>query len=130
MKKSVLTITLLLAPVMAHADISGIWRSERSPKGGFMDVKFYPCGDAVCGKLQTAYRKTGEVNPDFPGVGETLIRNMVSSDGTHYKKGTLKNPENGKTYYSKMKMNGNSLKVSGCIAGGLLCDNINFTRQK
>lgn len=130
MRVSILAIAVLVSPVAAHADVDGVWRSERSSKGGFMDVQFYKCGEAVCGKLKTAYRKTGEVNPSFPGVGQTLIKNMVSADGENFKDGTLKNPENGKVYYSKMQMSGNNLKVSGCIAGGLLCNKINFTKMK
>lgn len=130
MRVSIFAVAVLLSPMAAQADVSGVWRSERSQKGGFMDVQFFPCGEAICGKLKTAYRKTGEVNPGFPGVGQTLIRDMVSVDGANYKNGTLKNPENGKVYYSKMKMSGNNLKVSGCIAGGLLCNKITFTKMK
>lgn len=129
MKLSHLGLIICLLPSSAYADINGVWRSERSKKGGFMDVQFYDCGAETCAKLKTAYRKTGAVNPEFPGVGKTLINGMQSSDGVNFAKGTLKNPENGKVYYSKMKMSGNTLKVSGCIAGGLLCNSINFTKK-
>lgn len=129
MKLTLSVLLLAITPAMVSADVSGVWRTERSKKGGFMDIQFFQCGSETCGKVKTAYRKTGAVNPDFPGVGQTLIKGMASSDGKNFKGGTLKNPENGKVYYSKMSVSGNNMKVSGCIAGGLLCNSMTLTKR-
>lgn len=129
--KGTLTAVILMAstPVLAAADVSGTWRTDPSSKGGYSDIKFYDCGSSVCAKMVKAFRKTGKENPDFPGVGKTLIKNMKSSDGKLYSGGTVRNPENGKNYNSKMKITGKRMKVSGCVAGGLICKSFWLTKK-
>ncbi|MGB6118232.1 MAG: DUF2147 domain-containing protein, partial [Mesorhizobium sp.] len=43
--------------------------------------------------------------------------------------GTITDPANDKTYKGKASLSGNTLKMSGCIAGGLICRTQNWKRM-
>lgn len=129
MRAILLAVGLSCLGSMVAADVNGVWRTERSKKGGYSDIQFYQCGGKTCGKLKTAFRKDGSVNTSFPGVGTTVIKGMSSKDGANYSGGTLTHTETGKTYFSKMKLSNGRLKISGCVAGGLLCQSVKLTRR-
>ena len=52
---------------------------------------------------------------------------MSASGGGNYE-GEITKPSNGKTYSGKAKLSGNSLKLSGCVFGGLICESQTWTR--
>ncbi|HTV68887.1 MAG TPA: DUF2147 domain-containing protein [Rhizobiaceae bacterium] len=43
--------------------------------------------------------------------------------------GDITDPANDKTYSGKATLSGNSLKMSGCVLGGLICRSQNWQRQ-
>lgn len=43
--------------------------------------------------------------------------------------GQITDPSTDKTYTGKASLSGNSLKMSGCVFGGLLCRSQNWKRQ-
>ena len=55
------------------------------------------------------------------------IGKMNASGGGNYE-GEITKPSNGKTYNGKAKLSGNSLKLSGCVLGGLICESQTWTR--
>jgi uncharacterized protein (DUF2147 family) len=73
------------------------------------------CGGAFCITL-----KTGE----FAGKS---IGKMTASGGGSYE-GSITKPSNGKTYSGSGKLSGNSLKMRGCVFGGLICESQTWTR--
>ena len=131
MLKHIVFTTLITAlPAIAMAAPSGVWRSEKSKKGGFMDVQFYECGSGkTCGKMVEAYRYTGEPNPDFPGKGKQLVTNMTSTDGKTYSGGSIVHAKSGMKFKGTMTVKGNSLTIMGCASGGAVCEDIIFTKR-
>lgn len=53
---------------------------------------------------------------------------MASSGNGDYK-GKVVALDEGKTYTGKAKITGNTMKLSGCVAGGLICKGENWKRQ-
>jgi uncharacterized protein (DUF2147 family) len=53
---------------------------------------------------------------------------MAASGGGKYS-GSITKPQNGKTYSGKASLSGGSLKMSGCVLGGLICESQNWLRQ-
>lgn len=95
----------------AQADpIEGRWQTEDGPVAAIA-----ACGSAFCitGTGKDAGKKAGEM--------------MANGDGTYA--GTITRPKNGKTYSGKAVLSGNSLKVSGCVLGGLFCESQTWRRQ-
>lgn len=90
--------------------IEGRWQTEDGPVAAIA-----ACGAVFCitGTGKDADKKAGQMT--------------ANGDGTYG--GTLTRPKNGKTYQGKAVLSGNSLKVSGCILGGLLCETQTWHRQ-
>jgi hypothetical protein len=42
--------------------------------------------------------------------------------------GSITKPSNGKTYSGSATLSGNSLKLKGCVFGGLICESQNWSR--
>ncbi|WP_119307802.1 DUF2147 domain-containing protein [Cohaesibacter haloalkalitolerans] len=130
MKNLLFSLALIIAstatPALASDPVFGEWKTEGSNMkeyaGHYLHVRFDACGDKVCG---TITRVVG-INADI--VGKPIIWDMQPRSNGHYNGGTIWAPDRGGTYFSKMKLTGNRLKVSGCIAGGLLCESQTWRR--
>lgn len=108
----------------AHAaqPVTGRW----STVDGKAIVAIAPCGGKLCGKIEKIVKptpgrpQTDIKNPDAalrnkPLTGHTLLSGF--EDAGDVWKGTIYDPESGKSYSSKVSRNGNgTLKVQGCIA--------------
>ena len=55
------------------------------------------------------------------------IGTMNAGGGGAYS-GEITDPANNKTYSGKASLNGNKLKMSGCVLGGLICKSQNWQR--
>jgi uncharacterized protein (DUF2147 family) len=96
----------------AWADpIEGDWKR---PTGTI--IKFSSCGDGFCAVVQTG-----------KNAGKSAGR--LSPNGTGYYKGSLTDIDAGKTYTGKASLTGSTLRVSGCVLGGLFCKSENWARQ-
>ena len=73
------------------------------------------CGGGFCITL-----KTGE----FAGKS---IGKMTATGGGSYE-GSITKPSNGKTYSGSATLSGNSLKMRGCVFGGLICESQTWSR--
>ena len=118
MKHLTLALGFVIGSAMAAtaADpLEGRWRTAPDDNGnsGIIDVK--PCGAMLCGTLVGAVDSSGAaVTGDR--IGTRIITETVSTGAGSYK-GKVYAPDRDKTYNSKLELNGNRLKVSGCVLG-------------
>ena len=118
---------LALSAGAAMADpVLGTWKTEVDD-GAYAHVTMTPCSGKICGVISRTFNGGGEY--DSPNKGKTLVINMVPNGGGKYS-GKVWRPSNGKIYIGKMTLNGNALKLQGCVAGGLLCSSQNWSRIK
>ena len=100
--------------------VEGVWSN---PKGS-VQVKTGACGDKLCGvvvyaspKAQNDAKKAGAQ----PLIGTTLLRDYHANGAAQWT-GQVYIPDRQATYYSTIKLvDAQTLKVSGCILGGLIC---------
>lgn len=117
MKKLVLAAAMILAGAAAFADpIEGTWKTKPDDNGNFGHVKVVPCGAAYCGTLVKSFDKAGKPLAS-DNIGKKIIWDMVAKGNGAYGDGKVWSPDRNKTYNSKLKLNGNSLSVSGCVLG-------------
>lgn len=107
---------------------------------GKVTVRVTECGNSLCGTIVALKepldghgrpkRDKENPNPELrnrPIVGLMILSNM-RPDGDNRWKGTIYNPDDGRTYSSRMKLQGeNLMKVEGCVIG-VLCKAMKFTR--
>jgi uncharacterized protein (DUF2147 family) len=97
------------APAQAPATPLGVWNTEKN-KGM---VRIEQCGQNLCGNA-------------VPN-GEKILINMKPS-GTKWT-GRIHDPDSGKVYDSSIAMKGpNTLRVQGCVFGGLFCGGQTWNR--
>jgi uncharacterized protein (DUF2147 family) len=137
MRKIVLLFTFLLGS-------SGLAYAE-TPKGTWAmpDRKFIVsvdrCGTNLCGRIvglkEPAYangrKKIDRHNEKAslrsrPLMGLGLLLSMRPA-GENTWKGAIYNPDDGKTYGATLSLDGNIMKVQGCVAG-IFCKTVSFTR--
>ncbi|WP_321446875.1 DUF2147 domain-containing protein [uncultured Cohaesibacter sp.] len=125
--RSIATIFALLVAAPALADpVFGEWKTQSSAMekyaGHYLHVRFEPCGSKICGKI------TKVVGIEADIIGKVIIWDMKAKADGSYTGGKIWPPDRGGTYSSKMKLQGDKLKVSGCLAGGLLCESQTWSR--
>lgn len=123
-----LTLAILLAG-MAQADpAEGVWKTAEGEEGGYLHVAIAPCGAALCGTIAAAFGDDGSPSPDYEHLGRRLLWDMQAEGGGAYGDGKVWAPDTGKTYRSKMPLNGAALTVKGCVVGGLICRGQDWAR--
>ncbi len=109
----------------AFADpVLGIWKTQVDD-GAYAHIDIVPCGTNVCGTIMRTFNDDGEY--DSPNKGKLLVRNMTPK-GDGYYKGEVWRPSNDKIYVGKIQLDGDALKLKGCVAGGLICSSQDWTR--
>ena len=96
--------------------VEGVWQTQPGDDGGFGHVRIAPCGAALCGTLERAFDSAGRAQTTET-VGRQIVWDMVAQGGGAYGDGKIFAPDSGKTYASKMALEGDRLKVSGCVIG-------------
>ena len=91
------------------APIEGKWRTQSGA-----NATISSCGSAYCIKITSGAH-----------AGKSI--GTVSGSGSKYS-GQIVNPEDGKTYSGSARVNGNSLKLSGCVAK-ILCKTQTWSRR-
>lgn len=121
-------LTLAAMPALAADPVEGDWFN----KDASARVKLAPCAgaaDRLCGTIvwlkapnDTAGKpKTDVNNPDakLRGrgiVGLPFLRDFKRAEPGRWTGGKIYDPESGKTYDSKLKLNGDgTLKLEGCV---------------
>ncbi|WP_322892889.1 MULTISPECIES: DUF2147 domain-containing protein [unclassified Yoonia] len=102
----------------------GTWQTEVD-EGSFAYVVIEPCGAAVCGNIARTFNADGEYQS--PNLGRQIVVNMApNGDGTY--DGQVWRPSNDRIYTGKMDVEGDALRLRGCVAGGLICASQNWVR--
>jgi uncharacterized protein (DUF2147 family) len=114
-----LTVFLLATSPGLADDILGTWLRD----SGDEQVKFGPCGDAICGDIVWLKADSG-LNAK---VGKRLFFDMRPS-GANSWTGKAASSDTGSIYSGKMSVEGSTLITSGCIAGGLICKSANWRK--
>ena len=124
------------APV---ADPLGTWVTE----SGSATVRIANCGPELCGTIvalkepndpATGRPKTDKNNPDSgkrsrPLLGVQIVFGMKPSGTASKWSGQVYNAEDGKTYSGNITLqNSGTLKLEGCVLGGLFCKTQTWTR--
>lgn len=117
-------IALGLAGAAQADPAEGIWKTEVDD-GSYAYIDLSMCGAAVCGVIARTFNSDGEYAS--PNIGKMLVIDMVpGGDGSYA--GKVWRPSNDKIYIGKMDLNGNSLALRGCVAGGLICSKQTWSR--
>lgn len=133
---AVIAIACLTSPALS-AEPTGTWVTPE----GKSRVQIANCGDALCGKIialkepntpdgkpKLDAKNQNEGQRSRPLVGLSLLSGMKPSGESW--KGSIYNPEDGKTYKATMQMTGTSkLEVSGCVAS-IFCKTQVWTRAQ
>ena len=110
-KISMALVATMMSTGAALADpIEGNWKTKTGDTAAIGG-----CGGGFCITL-----KTGE----FAGKS---IGKMTATGGGDYE-GSITKPSNGKTYSGSATLSGNSLKMRGCVFGGLICKSQTWSR--
>jgi len=116
MKKALLTAaSLVLFATHALADpIYGIWQTPTDDNGNSGYVEVDACGDLICGTLIKSFDANG--NPmESANIGRHIVWDMQAKGNGKYAGGKIWSPDRDKTYKSKLALDGDTLKVSGCV---------------
>lgn len=128
MNKFALVVAMTLAGgLAAHADpIEGNWKTQEDD-GAYAYVTIAPCGPNYCGTIARTFKAGAEYKSE--NIGKKLVIDMAPAGGGKYN-GKVWRPSNNKIYIGKITLAGNSMKLSGCVAGGLLCSKQTWSRLK
>ncbi len=94
----------------AAEPIVGTWKRSNGTL-----IKYSGKGPTYCGSVLNGKYKGKSIG-------------CMSGKGGKYK-GKVNKLDEGKTYSGKASAKGNTLKLSGCVAGGLICKSENLRRQ-
>ncbi|MFN4154559.1 MAG: DUF2147 domain-containing protein [Paracoccaceae bacterium] len=97
--------------------IVGLWQTQPDD-GAYAHVQIAPCGANFCGTIVKTFKGGAEIKS--PNVGKQLVRDMAAKGGGAYE-GKVWRPSNNKIYMGKVAVSGSTMKLSGCVAGGLIC---------
>lgn len=129
MRKVLLSVAMLAVPVFAHAeafDVYGRWLTQ----AGDAHIDVTDCGDGTpCGALAWVDPKTTDIDRDArnanaslrerPLIGVPIVWGYARGK-KDWRGGRIYNPEDGKTFNSKMRLQENGmLRVQGCL--GPIC---------
>ncbi|MCC1492510.1 DUF2147 domain-containing protein [Cognatishimia sp. F0-27] len=125
MKPLMIAAALIFGAGGAMADpVLGTWKTQ-TDDGRYAHVTMQPCQGKICGVIVRTFNASGEYAS--PNKGKTLVIGMTPNGGGKYT-GKVWRPSNDKVYNGKMTLSGNALKMSGCVAGGLLCSSQTWSR--
>lgn len=125
LKIAALAAVVGATPVLADP-AEGVWKTQVDD-GAYAHVTMKKCGSAVCGTISRTFNASGEYKSE--NIRKQIVRSMKNVGGGKYE-GKVWRPSNNKIYIGKIDLAGNSLKLAGCIAGGLLCSKQTWTRIK
>jgi uncharacterized protein (DUF2147 family) len=129
MKKLMMTAAMVMfgaGAAWAADPVEGLWQTQPDD-GAFAHVQMAPCGGALCGTISRTFNASGEYQSE--NLGKKIVIDMMPSGGGKYA-GKVWRPSNNKTYIGKINLSGDTLKLAGCVAGGLICSKQSWARVK
>lgn len=124
---AVLATVLVTFASSAFAQVTGTWKTAEGNSGGYAVVAIALCSDGSGNYCGTITNIVG--NDNTSAVGKTIIKDMQDKGNGKFSGGQIWAPDEDKWYKAKMQLNGNTLRVSGCVAGGLICRGQDWTRM-
>ncbi len=118
-------VSLLAGPARAADPAVGLWRTQPDDNGRYASVEIYPCEAEICGVIRQAFNPNGSERQS-DAVGKRMLWGMTPAGDGSYGGGKIWAPDRDKVYASKMTLDGDVLKVSGCVFG--ICRNQKWTR--
>lgn len=129
MRSTWLALAVMLGAAAAKADgVFGVWQSEKSDDGRYLQIEVHPCADdaaKVCGTIVGAF---GGARQD--SVGKPIIWDMLPDGANAWDDGRIWKADEDKVYDSEMELEGDTLIVSGCVLGGLICKSQSWPRVR
>lgn len=123
-----LTCGWALMAMPAAADPAlGIWQTQPDRKDLTSHIAISACGAALCGTVLRAFDKEGR-DIVTPNVGRRLFWDMQPRGDGHYDGGTVEIASMNLRARAKMKLQGDSLRVTGCK--GPACFGQTWTRLR
>ena len=126
MKYALILMALLLPGAAFAQGVDGIWKTETSDAGAYLHVRIGNCANTVgekCGQIVEVFNSD---NQDIKG--RAIIWEMKPDGANTWNGGRIWAPDDDKTYRSNMQLNGNALRVEGCVA--VFCRGQNWTRTQ
>ncbi len=111
-------MTVASAPALAQSAV-GTWQREN----GASRVRIAPCGEALCGTVVWLKNPAESKSK----IGQRVFFDM-KPNGANAWAGQAFNPDDGKTYSGKMNVSGDTLTTAGCVAGGLICRSVSWSK--
>jgi uncharacterized protein (DUF2147 family) len=116
---------LIATAAWAADPLEGVWQTEIDD-GAYAHVTISPCAAALCGTITASFHEDGSPY-DSENVGKVIVIDMVPQGEGAYE-GSVYRPSNEKTYYGTIALQGDVLKLSGCVLGGLICAKQTWSR--
>lgn len=113
---SLLAVAMISTTAANAGSANGTWLRSNGAH-----VLAFNCG----GGLGLKVTKSPEANK----VGKTIMCGAKAS-GPNKWKGTVLNLDDNQKYSGYVTLNGNSLTLSGCVLGGIICKNDTWSRLK
>src|SRR3954447_7725952 len=140
-RESVMGVRPVLGFILLIAAAAPAAAQKLSPAGTWLSqtgdtrVRIAPCGRQLGGTIAWVKSPGKDVhNPDPAQRGRDLVglrMITMSPSGAEQWKGTLYRYTDGRTFSGSMKMTGqNTMELSGCVAGGLICRSQTWTRAQ
>ncbi|MBI2718176.1 MAG: DUF2147 domain-containing protein [Rhizobiales bacterium] len=118
------------------SDAAGVWAMSN----GKVTVRVSSCGNGICGTIIGLKEPISKIdgkpkidrenpNPSLRGrplIGLSILLDMKSAGDSQWK-GAIYNPDDGNVYSATVKLQGNAMKVQGCVVG-VLCKTNTFLR--
>ena len=103
---------MMMTILAAHADpIEGDWRTEAGSTAAIG-----ACGSGYCITLKSGAHAGKRIG-------------TFRADGGNRYSGKITDPSNDRTYTGKATLAGSTLKMSGCVLGGLICKSQNWKKM-
>ena len=109
---------------LAADPVFGLWQTQPDD-GVYYHVEMQSCGSLICGVFRQKFEDGAKVDSDV--IGKNAMFDMQAKGGGSYE-GKAWKPSNGKTYNGEGTLNGDRLKIGGCVLGGLICSKQTWKR--
>ncbi|MEO1169564.1 MAG: DUF2147 domain-containing protein [Pseudomonadota bacterium] len=123
------------APASTQSSITGNWLTEDNRA----IISIARCGSNICGRIARILVDVEEgqrdVNNPDPNLRNRPIEGVrvltgFRRDGGQYRHGQIYDPENGRSYNARLRLNRDgSLRVTGCVLGGIICQSQTWMRR-
>lgn len=112
---SILAVAATAAPAAAQSP-NGTWLRSNGAH-----ISVFNCGGGIGMKVVKS--------PEANKRGKTIMCGAKKS-GANKWKGSVLNLDDGQRYSGVVTLNGNSLTMSGCVLGGIICKNDTWRRLR